>query len=161
MAYCSWVILPVLVLEFPAQSAPSSRLGPALRVSWRCSHTPPFNQGLSSVPLQSDARKKGQQRAKSLIARHRLASSGKDLLFFSGLRNKHFFEKWKLAVERGSEKEKRIFTYDVTYMWDLTWHNWAYLQNRNRLTDTGWWLPEGRGVREGWTGGLGFTDTDY
>lgn len=72
------------------------------------------------MPLQSDALKKGQRRTKSLIALHRLTSSGKDPLFFSGLMNKHFFEKWKLAVERESEKKKRIFTHDVTYMWDLT-----------------------------------------
>ena len=41
-----------------------------------------------------------------------------------------------ILSEVKAERERKI-PYDITYMWESkTWCKWAYLQNRNRLTDT-------------------------
>ena len=44
-----------------------------------------------------------------------------------GLRDYH--TKWSK-----SERERRI-PYDITYMWNLKWHQWTYWPNRIRLTN--------------------------
>ena len=32
-------------------------------------------------------------------------------------------------------KSERQIPYYITYMWNLKWHKWTYLQNKNRLTE--------------------------
>ena len=55
------------------------------------------------------------------------------------------YAKWNKPV-----REKQI-SYDFTYMWNVKKNMWNK-QNRKRLIDTDWWLPEGRGCGTGWNG---------
>ena len=56
------------------------------------------------------------------------------------------------------ERERPIL-YDITCMW----HKWAYLQNRNRLTDIENRCADakGKGVGEEWIGSWGLADAKY
>ena len=67
-----------------------------------------------------------------------------------------------LILSEVSQKKTNTLQYHVNVESKI-WHKWAYLQNRNRLTDIGNRLVvvkvEGEGV--GGTGSLGWVDANY
>ena len=67
-----------------------------------------------------------------------------------------------LILSEVSQKKTTTLQYHINVESKI-WHKWAYLQNRNRLTDIGNRLVvvkvEGEGV--GGTGSLGWVDANY
>ena len=52
-----------------------------------------------------------------------------------------------------SQSERQIL-YDIIYIWNLKDETNEPIYETERLI-TGWWLPRGRGLGEGWVGGRG------
>ena len=73
--------------------------------------------------------------------------------------NKHFH--LHCYKEYLSERERQISLWYHLYVESKIRHNWTYLWNRNRLTDTENRLVVAKDCGEGWIGSLGLADANY